>query len=113
MIFNSSSRARAILAANLLSSTLLFGQVILTRTVCVACTQCTVECRNGYPPSQCSFSIPTFRIKFLLLVIIIIHAGSVLSNTLQEKCLYDATHELQYLDMVVKESLRLYSPAFM
>ena len=44
--------------------------------LCVACTQCTVECRMGntdtlHPNSCfCSFSIPTSRIKFLLLVYI-------------------------------------------
>ena len=43
MIFNSSSHAqyiRVILAAKLLSSTLLFGQVVLTRRICVAAPAC-------------------------------------------------------------------------
>ena len=44
--------------------------------LCVACTQCTVECRNGYSiPILVSVLFPSlhlkyFRIKFLLLVYI-------------------------------------------
>ena len=32
-------------------------------------------------------------------------------TSLQEASMYDATQELQYLDMVIQESLRMYPPA--
>ena len=32
-------------------------------------------------------------------------------NFLQDKSMYDATHEIDYVDMVVEESFRIYPPA--
>ena len=33
------------------------------------------------------------------------------SSSGQDKSMYDASHEMQYLDMVVEETLRVYPPA--
>ena len=33
------------------------------------------------------------------------------SFSVQDKSMYDASHELQYLDMVIEETLRMYPPA--
>ena len=33
------------------------------------------------------------------------------SFSVQDKSMYDASHELQYLDMVMEETLRMYPPA--
>ena len=35
----------------------------------------------------------------------------VLCFSVQDKSMYDASHELQYLDMVIEETLRMYPPA--
>ena len=34
-----------------------------------------------------------------------------LFSSRQDKSMYDASHELQYLDMVIEETLRMYPPA--
>ena len=42
------------------------------------------------------------------------HAFYVLNeffHFIQDKSMYDASHELQYLDMVIEETLRMYPPS--
>ena len=39
------------------------------------------------------------------------YATNEFFHLIQDKSMYDASHELQYLDMVIEETLRMYPPS--